>query len=135
MAEEPFTDEELIAFMEEALPVPEMVRIEQELRRSEALRQRVSWLRTLPDVGSYSLGAIWRRHRVSCPSRGELGSYLLGALGGSEQDYIRFHLTVVGCRYCQAELEDLRQDWVNPRRQSLRRKVMESSAGRLPAGQ
>ena len=85
------------------------------------------------DVGGHTLGEIWRFHRLSCPSRAELGSSLLGVLPPAEEDYIQFHLNVVGCRYCQANWNDLanQQAEAADAKASRRRKYFQSSAGYL----
>jgi hypothetical protein len=36
------------------------------------------------DAGVHSLGEIWRRNRVSCPTRQQLGSFLLGILSDEQ---------------------------------------------------
>jgi len=60
------------------------------------------------DAGQHALGEIWRRHRLSCPSREELGSFLLGVLSDDAADYITFHIETLECRFCAASLDDLR---------------------------
>jgi len=124
---------ELEAYLDEALPVEEMARLEQALRGDAALRTRLTELLGRRDAGVHSLGAIWRRHRLSCPTREQLGSYLLGAMEAAEADYIAFHLDVVGCRYCQANLEDLKshQQVEDSQRAARRRRYFQSSAGLL----
>jgi len=64
-----------------------------------------------------------------------LGSYLLDALSEDEAGYIAFHLEMVGCRYCQANLADLHdQQAESPQAaQTRRRKYFQSSAGYLRA--
>ena len=49
------------------------------------------------------------RQRLSCPTRDQLGSHLLGALSAEQADYIQFHVETIGCRLCQANIEDLRR--------------------------
>ena len=61
------------------------------------------------DRGEHTVGAIWRRERVSCLSRDQLGSYLLGAGDPELLEYIDFHLKTVGCPFCQANLDDLKK--------------------------
>jgi hypothetical protein len=67
-----------------------------------------------------------------------LGSYLLGALANDLAQYIVFHLETVGCRYCAANLDDLRQaNQSNTTETAHRRqKFFQSSAGhiRKPGG-
>jgi hypothetical protein len=80
----------------------------------------------------HSLGEVWRRHRVSCPTRDRLGSYLLKALDSDAQAYISFHIETVGCRFCRANLEDLRQRQEdNSESVKRKRRYFESSAGYL----
>ena len=79
------------------------------------------------------MGDVWRRERLSCPSREQLGSYLLGAMADEEADHIAFHLNEVGCRYCRANLEDLESQQAEPQPtvQSRRQRYFQSSAGYL----
>ena len=59
-------------------------------------------------------GAIWHRSRLTCPSRQQLGSYLLDALDPELAAYIKFHIEVVECPYCQANLADLERRQSGP---------------------
>jgi hypothetical protein len=131
------TREQLEGYLDDALSEPETARIEQALRQSEALQRRLRAIMQERDRGEHSLGAIWRRHRLSCPSRDQLGSFLLQVLPDVEQDYIDFHLQTVGCAYCLANLADLQtlQKEPTPKASARRRRYFESSAGYLqPCG-
>lgn len=76
------------------------------------------------------MSEIWRKARLSCPGRRQLGSYLLGALPPEWTDYIEFHLQTVGCRYCQANLADLQEaGQASEPVQRRRQKFFQSSAG------
>jgi hypothetical protein len=102
-------DETLQSYLAETLPSEEMARVEKALRSSATLRERLEDVRlNRADAGLHTLGAIWRRHRLSCPSRQDLGSYLLDALDLEWATYITFHLDVVECPICQANLADLK---------------------------
>ena len=104
-----FDDETLKAYLLDALPPGEMSRVERELRGSAELRERLEEVRqNRGEAGLHTLGAIWRRARITCPSREHLGSYLLDALDPEYAEYIKFHLETLGCAYCQANLADLR---------------------------
>jgi hypothetical protein len=46
-------------------------------------------------------------------------------------DYLRFHMEVIGCRYCQANLEDLREIQGQPTAQERRKRIFQSSVGRI----
>ncbi len=129
----PFRDAELEAYLDEALPADEMVRIEAALRASRELAARLAAINARRDAGLHSLGDIWRRHRITCPERTELGSFLLGVLEPAHAAYVRFHLEVIGCRLCQANLADLQQQQAaTAGAAGRRRRYVKSSAGLLP---
>lgn len=128
-----YSDTDLEAYLDEALPPEEMARVETAARGQPELLRRLAAINARRDAGSHSLGEIWRRHRLSCPTRAELGSHLLGVLSAVESEYVQFHLTVVGCRYCQANWQDLanQQAEAAETAASRRRKYFQSSAGYL----
>lgn len=130
---QPIRPSDLEAFLDEALPPEEMARIEDCLRRDAKLSQRLAEINARRDAGVHSLGEIWRRHRLSCPTRENWGSYLLGALPPEAADYMKFHVEVVGCRYCLANLADLEsQQTEGPQlAQTRRQRYFQSSAGYL----
>ncbi len=127
------SDSELEAFLEEALPAEMMASIEQAMRSDQQLRDRLVTLIRQRDQGAHTVGAIWRRYRLSCPTREQLGSYLLGALDEGVSEYIRFHLETIECRYCQASLADLqrRQSESQSVQGERRRRYFQSSVGRV----
>ncbi len=57
-----------------------------------------------------TVAKVWRDHRLTCLKRGTLGSYLLDVLEDPWRGYTQFHLDVVACPMCLANLEDLRVD-------------------------
>jgi anti-sigma factor RsiW len=127
------TDSDLEAYLEEALTPQQMAAVEQELRARPHLLKRLSEINSRRDAGMHSLGEIWRRNRISCPTREQLGSYLLGVLDDEQTDYVRFHLEAVACRLCHANLHDLerRQAESDDSVVVRRRKYFDSSAGYL----
>ncbi len=128
------TRELLSGYLDDALNDAESARVEQALRQSDTLRRQLRGLMLERDRGEHSIGAIWRRQRLTCPTREQLGSYLLGVLEPEHQDYLDFHLHTIGCAYCLANLTDLRgrQQEAVPQVQRRRRRYFESSAGLLP---
>ena len=96
-------------YLHDALPDPELAVVEKALRESAKLRAVYKDVVEQEDRGEHTVGAIWRRERVSCLSREQLGSFLLGAGDPELLDYIDFHLKTVGCPYCQANLDDLKK--------------------------
>ena len=130
---EKFTDAELEAYLDEELSVEDMARVDTALRNDPALKNYLAAINGRRDMGVHSIGAIWRRNRLSCPSREQLGSFLLGILADEQADFIKFHIQKVGCRPCQANLGDLarQQEETEEIPVSRRRKYFESSAGYL----
>jgi len=129
----PFTDAELAAFLDEALPATRCSELEHELRTDSKLRDRLVEVRGRESAGLHTIGAIWRRSRLSCPDRTELGQYALGTLEKESSDYIEFHLQMIGCRYCQANLADLQSasEASSEQPQQRRRRYFQTSAGYL----
>ena len=88
------------------------------------------------DRGEHSLGAVWRRDRLSCLSREQLGGYLHGVLEKELHQYVEFHLKTIACVGCLANLDDLREKQGEPTAQTQRRKrYFETSAGLLNEAQ
>jgi len=127
------TREMLAGYLDDALGETEIAKIEKELRSSEPLRKQLKQLMQDRDRGEHSVGAIWRRHRLSCPPREQLGSYQLGVLEDAVQDYIKFHLHTIGCAYCLANLADMQaqQQDGDGQIKKRRKRYFESSAGLL----
>src|SRR6185312_7763912 len=131
-----FTREHLHAYLDDALSDTEMAKVEQALRDSEPLRKQLRQAMQERDRGEHSLGAVWRRERLTCPSRETLGSFLLEVLDEGEQDYLAFHLKTVGCPYCLANLADLeaQQREAAPQARERRKRFFQTSAGFLQPG-
>ena len=125
--------EMLACYLDDALDETEIAQIEQALRNSEPLRQQLKQIIQERDRGEHSVGAIWRRQRLSCPPREQLGSYLLGVLEDDVRDYIQFHLQTIGCAYCLANLADLQtqQHDADGQVKKRRKRYYQSSAGLL----
>lgn len=128
-----FSNSELEAFLEESLPVERMAAIEDALRQSEDLQKRVTAINGRRDAGVHSLGDVWRRHRLSCPSREQLGSFLLGVLPRDAADYLTFHIETIECRYCAASIADLKaqQSAAEAEVTQRRQRYFQSSVGHL----
>lgn len=130
------TRELLHGYLDDALSDTDTAQVEQALRNSESLRRLLRTVLQERDRGEHSIGAIWRRQRLSCPSRDQLGSFLLQVLDTDLQDYIEFHVRTIGCPFCSANLADLHnlQKEPAPKAKARRRRFFESSAGLLQVG-
>jgi hypothetical protein len=128
------TDDELLGYLDEQLPVERASLIEQTLRNSPELRQSLAELIQRRDQGGHTVGEIWRRFRLTCPTKETLGSFILEALDDDLADYIRFHLETVGCRLCGSVYEELLESHAYSRTSNSeprRQRYFESSAGLL----
>jgi hypothetical protein len=104
----PIDDSVLRDYLADALGPEDSARVEKALRDSAELRSRLEDVRHDRQDGQlHTLGAIWLRARLTCPGRQQLGSFLLDALDPELAGYIRFHLDVVECPFCRANVEDL----------------------------
>lgn len=101
------TKEMLRDYLNDALPDSEMAAVEAALRSEAKVQALFAQVQQELDRGEHSIGAIWRRERLSCPTRDQIGSFLLQALDEDLEIYIGFHLKVIGCPACQANLDDL----------------------------
>lgn len=127
-----FSDAQLVAFLDEELETSLSAEVEAALRDQPELRDRLTVLRGQNLAGLHTIGAIWRRHRLSCPDRNKLSAYLQSKLTSEEAEYIDFHLGEIHCRVCHANLDDLRQQVTDQNDSTIRRRrVFESSAGHL----
>jgi hypothetical protein len=127
-----FPVSDLEAYLDEALPAAEMAGIEKAARGDPALVRQLAAIHARRDAGIHSLGEIWRQHRLSCPTREQLGEYLAGTLEKGHARYVTIHIEAVGCRCCQANLADLQvQAASEATAHARRRKFFQSSAGYL----
>jgi 7-keto-8-aminopelargonate synthetase-like enzyme len=128
-------DETLRAYLSETLPPADMARVEKALRESAELRQLLEEVRNnRHEANWHGLGAIWKRDRLSCATRQQIGSYLLEALDEGMAEYIKFHIEVVCCPYCRANVEDLRGqiEQANMHARARQKRFYQSSRGLLP---
>jgi hypothetical protein len=130
---EVFTDEELLAYIDERLPPSRAAIVERQLRESEGFMRRLTMLLQSVERGDLTLGGMWRRGRWSCPPRAVWAGYVQGRLGDGLSQYLRFHLETVGCRICAASVRDL-QTGGDVEGEGRVQKIFQSSAGALPGG-
>jgi len=77
-----------------------------------------------------TVAKVWREFRLTCLKRSTLGSYLLGILDDPWRSYTQFHLDVVGCPMCLANLQDLEQEQAQAAR-PMTESIFASSVGFL----
>jgi RNA polymerase sigma factor (sigma-70 family) len=84
-------------------------------------------LESLGESGSL-LTEVWEQQRFSCPKRSTIGRYLLGTLEEPWYTHVAFHVTRLGCRFCGANLDDLKTQAAQTP-QVVHERVMQSTAG------
>ena len=62
------------------------------------------------DHADVTVARVWREQRLTCLKRSTLGSYVLGVLEEPWHGYTQFHLDIVGCPMCLANLADLQAE-------------------------
>jgi len=79
-----------------------------------------------------SVARVWRERRLSCLKRSTLGAYQLGVLEEPWNTYAKFHLDVIQCPFCAANLTDLETEAQSrEQRTAWREQVFASSVGFL----
>lgn len=106
---QPYSREMLFAYLDDELDDTVTAKIEADLRQSPELRHQLNSLREQRDRGEHSIGAVWRRDRLSCVPREQLNVYLRDAMEPAEKDYVTFHLQTIACPTCLANFEDLKE--------------------------
>jgi RNA polymerase sigma factor (sigma-70 family) len=76
------------------------------------------------------LTETWEDQRPSCPKRSTVGGYVLGTLDQPWQRYVDFHINRLGCSFCRANLEDVRQQ-SQQNAGALRNRILQSTVGFL----
>jgi len=85
----------------------------------------------VPEAADAMLGEIWQEQRLSCPKRSTIGAYLLGTLDPPWNEYVAFHLDRLGCRFCRANLDDLKRQSETGPTTTVRDRILESTVGFL----
>ena len=75
------------------------------------------------------LSRIWERDRPSCPKRTTLGKATIGLLDDSWQQYVDFHVETLGCQYCRANVDDLRNADTSAADSAVSERIFHSTVG------
>jgi hypothetical protein len=125
------TREQLHAYLDDSLDDAETARIEKLIRTSAEIRKQLTKVREERDRGEHSLGAVWRRERLSCMPRESLSGFLHGILDADLHRYVDFHMKTIGCASCLANLEDLKEKQTEAASETRRRKRYFETSARM----
>ncbi|NOX57648.1 MAG: sigma-70 family RNA polymerase sigma factor [Planctomycetes bacterium] len=78
-----------------------------------------------------TVARVWRQHRLTCLKRSTLGSHSLGVLEDPWLSYTQFHLDVVSCPLCLANLRDIEAEELEEDQPRLADQLFTSSVGFL----
>jgi RNA polymerase sigma factor (sigma-70 family) len=78
------------------------------------------------------LTRVWEALRPTCPKRSTIGRFILGTLDSPWREYVDFHVHQLGCRFCQANMEDVRRE-SQAQAEPLRQRTFQSTVGFLPS--
>lgn len=90
-----------------------------------------TWRSGDEDASHAMLRSVWEDHRLSCPKRSTIGAYHLGSLDETWTSYVDFHLHTLGCRYCLANLDDLKKETSDTGEDAFRSRILKSTIGFL----
>ena len=62
---------------------------------------------SLDSLSGSLLTSVWESQRPSCPKRTTLGKFTLGILPPEWEDFVDFHVNILGCSFCNANLAEL----------------------------
>lgn len=106
-----------------------IARLRELIQAANAGRDAVSVGELADEAG---VADVWREWRLSCLKRSTLGAYLLGVLEEPRRGYTRFHLEVIGCPICRANVADLDAESQSDEHRTTRRdRLFVSSVGFL----
>jgi RNA polymerase sigma factor (sigma-70 family) len=75
-----------------------------------------------------ALTEVWEENRFTCPKRSTIGRFLLSTLEEPWKEYVDFHVNRLGCRFCRANVEDLRKA-NEAEKTKVQQKLFESTIG------
>lgn len=78
-----------------------------------------------------SLHQVWENQRPSCPKRTTLGKFSLQLLPDDWTDFVHFHVNLLGCSYCQANLVELEDESATTDSDRFNEELFQSTIGFL----
>lgn len=97
-------------YLEEALDPQRMAWIEKRLREEPPLVRLLERMRREPSPSAvHSIGMAWVAGRLTCPTRTQWSKYLAGLLEDELTNYLKFHLELIECPFCRANVSDLQK--------------------------
>jgi hypothetical protein len=76
------------------------------------LRGQIRTVQSEFDYHNHTVGSLWRRNQLTCPSDQEIADYQRGELAiiyPKIADHLQFHLNSIRCIYCISTAAELKQ--------------------------
>lgn len=107
---DPADDELLRDYLRESLPPEAMAAIENRLRGEPALRALLESVRQEShDPMVHSVSVAWVGGRLTCPTRPQWAQFFSGLVAKEQAGYMKFHLEVIECPFCRANVQDMQE--------------------------
>ncbi len=78
-----------------------------------------------------SLHQVWENLRPSCPKRTTLGKFSLQLLPNDWTDFVHFHVELIGCSYCRANLFEMEAESEESTSEDFSQQLFQSTIGFL----
>lgn len=88
------------------------------------------------DELDFTVAAVWRQERISCPHPHVLQGFLQGSLPAGAAEFVSFHLQDSSCPYCNAVVDDLKaqdDEAAAPELEDVRDRLLRSTVAALRA--
>jgi len=107
-----YSREYIHAHIDGALSQEETDAFDLEAQVNSELRGQIRAVQSEFDYHNHTVGSLWRRNQLTCPSDQDIADYLRGGLAiinPEIADYVQFHLTSIRCIYCISTAAELKQ--------------------------
>lgn len=99
------------------------------LQRMGSIVQQSSITDSVSDRHADVIAMVWEQQRPSCPKRTTLGKFVLELLPDDWMDYVEFHSAKLGCIYCNANLNELKDFQIQPDQNEVTDRLFRSTIG------
>lgn len=102
-------DQWLRLYLDESLDEEGMAFVEKRLRHDPDFLAKLDALKSqVVDPAVHGVAMAWLAGRLTCASRSEWTQHFSGLLPPDRSDYLNFHLEVIECPFCCANVADLK---------------------------
>lgn len=107
-----YSREYIHAYIDGALSPEETEAFALKAQRDSELRGQIRTVQSEFDYHNHTVGSLWRRNQLTCPSDQDIVDYQRGELAiinPEIADYVQFHLKSIRCIYCISSAAERKQ--------------------------